>query len=100
MKREVAPFAGARIEIYRRGRGRSDRGVAPFAGARIEIKMHIHNSTCHSVAPFAGARIEIKDGTQGAGTCQSLPSRERGLKSGTGSCRKNEIRRSLRGSAD
>ena len=53
------------------------------------------------VAPFAGAWIEIKSIKYRGGVVQSLPSRERGLKSE----RKSEdedtgIGRSLRGSVD
>ena len=33
----VAPFAGAWIEIERKGRNQKASGVAPFAGAWIEI---------------------------------------------------------------
>ena len=75
--------------------------VAPLAGARIEICQY---SVCCgelSVAPLAGARIEIlNQGVQGSSPW-SLPSRERGLK-----FRPKEIgihgllRRSPRGSAD
>ncbi len=56
-------------------------GVAPFAGARIEILHHLHGIIIPRVAPFAGARIEIQDRQSALLTTQSLPSRERGLKS-------------------
>ena len=54
--------------------------VAPFAGAWIEILSDFKDGTVFDVAPFAGAWIEIvSDGLSGfAGW--SLPSRERGLK--------------------
>ena len=57
-KIDVAPLAGARIEIDRFRSVGSGGLVAPLAGARIEI-----------VAPNAFRRLKA-----------SLPSRERGLK--------------------
>ena len=55
--------------------------VAPFAGAWIEIKNCIQILIKSLVAPFAGAWIEmVKNEWQGLNG-QSLPSRERGLKS-------------------
>ena len=57
---DVAPFAGAWIEIENRtGRGTAGAGVAPFAGAWIEMLM-----------------CSIDEIT----SLKSLPSRERGLK--------------------
>ena len=56
---EVAPFAGAWIEMPWSCRPCAARPVAPFAGAWIEIK----------VAPSSGILVSL-----------SLPSRERGLK--------------------
>ena len=58
----VAPFAGAWIEIASANGWNMDARVAPFAGAWIEI-LTIQGQTVESIA--------------------SLPSRERGLKSGT-----------------
>ena len=56
--------------------------VAPFAGAWIEIEIRALSGDTKSVAPFAGAWIEIAFSIS-TRTCsrQSLPSRERGLKS-------------------
>ena len=81
LPRDVAPFAGAWIEIcvipilYVVG------CVAPFAGAWIEISTLWR--TCHRlpVAPFAGAWIEINNSESVVVLNESLPSRERGLKS-------------------
>ena len=78
---EVAPFAGAWIEIQRQAHTQSlkrslrspERGlkfyqqtggsgilkVAPFAGAWIEIVMNDESWSTERVAPFAGAWIEI-----------------------------------------
>ena len=54
--------------------------VAPLAGARIEISAKHTEISSRLVAPLAGARIEIDP--RSAGVCfeMSLPSRERGLK--------------------
>ena len=55
--------------------------VAPLAGAWIEIYSQLVDALQSYVAPLAGAWIEIeKEHTRIDGT-QSLPSRERGLKS-------------------
>ena len=54
--------------------------VAPFAGAWIEIVYRSVYETVKRVAPFAGAWIEIMEfGTLLTGKA-SIPSRERGLK--------------------
>ena len=55
----VAPFAGAWIEIIRRRRRSVLAQVAPFAGAWIEIGKSKTCSFVRRVAPFAGAWIEI-----------------------------------------
>ena len=55
--------------------------VAPLAGARIEIRDDIARVDLITVAPLAGARIEILSKAVGAHSAASLPSRERGLKS-------------------
>ena len=56
--------------------------VAPFAGAWIEIANPFNNLMTDNVAPFAGAWIEIRDTTEVlTNLYESLPSRERGLKS-------------------
>ena len=56
---QVAPFAGAWIEIFIASLKNCNRPVAPFAGAWIEIKISTISSSVASVAPFAGAWIEI-----------------------------------------
>ena len=77
---QVAPFAGAWIEIMMRTLQSWQITVAPFAGAWIEIQregvMHI---IC-LVAPFAGEWIEIAISEIRIDRDKSLPSRERGLK--------------------
>ena len=56
--------------------------VAPLAGAWIEILGRQYNDCGEPVAPLAGAWIEIKSPWQGLQRdAWSLPSRERGLKS-------------------
>ena len=54
--------------------------VAPFAGARIEICLSCQTYMYRQVAPFAGARIEIVALLILRVGSRSLPSRERGLK--------------------
>ena len=57
---QVAPFAGAWIEILHIGTiGEKDVLVAPFAGAWIEITTSRILWRTIIVAPFAGAWIEI-----------------------------------------
>ena len=56
---EVAPFAGAWIEIVISLSAASNTHVAPFAGAWIEISAALRCASRSSVAPFAGAWIEI-----------------------------------------
>ena len=55
--------------------------VAPFAGARIEMLNMRRDCLNRLVAPFAGARIEIFLRDWIGDAYESLPSRERGLKS-------------------
>lgn len=57
--------------------------VAPLAGAWIEINALLQASTALAVAPLVGARIEMEYvcGMQSHGA--SLPSWERGLKYGS-----------------
>ena len=55
----VAPFAGAWIEMLRHTYASYLITVAPFAGAWIEIKKTDKNFEVKTVAPFAGAWIEI-----------------------------------------
>ena len=56
--------------------------VAPLAGARIEIAPAMRHSSIHpDVAPLAGARIEMTGQRRRTSrSATSLPSRERGLK--------------------
>ena len=77
----VAPFAGAWIEIYLASVNSEDISVAPFAGAWIEINIIKNFPDDVDVAPFAGAWIEIivVDVLYYI-LVESLPSRERGLK--------------------
>ena len=56
----VAPFAGAWIEILRQYNPLPLETVAPFAGAWIEILSKILVTPLLFVAPFAGAWIEIE----------------------------------------
>ena len=57
---EVAPIAGARIEIFFvPGTKELLIDVAPIAGARIEIALSVRLRLSQIVAPIAGARIEI-----------------------------------------
>ena len=58
--KEVAPFAGAWIEIRNIKKNCTVFSVAPFAGAWIEIILSKWNKFTENVAPFAGAWIEIK----------------------------------------
>ena len=77
----VAPLAGARIEILYIERSVKKMEVAPLAGARIEIVNGKLPQLKVLVAPLAGARIEIISAAHSKELLQSLPSRERGLKS-------------------
>ena len=56
---DVAPFAGAWIEILHPVSSGETHLVAPFAGAWIEIAHPPFVATAENVAPFAGAWIEI-----------------------------------------
>ena len=77
----VAPFAGAWIEITKSVVIRHMVRVAPFAGAWIEIILSTGLLNSSRVAPFAGAWIEIDFFFTSWSDTQSLPLRERGLKS-------------------
>ena len=55
----VAPFAGAWIEILSYLLNFVYASVAPFAGAWIEIADKAFKTASSGVAPFAGAWIEI-----------------------------------------
>ena len=95
MNDEVAPFAGAWIEISliskfkKRSKSLPSRGrglkfgivaldlpyidVAPFAGAWIEICPLEHLCYGGGVAPFAGAWIEILTGLSSVEKCSVAP---------------------------
>ena len=79
----VAPFAGAWIEINSESQRLKAQRVAPFAGAWIEIPTVADCIQTLEVAPFAGAWIEMQKGACWITGRRSLPSRERGLKSET-----------------
>ena len=55
----VAPYAGAWIEISVPTAGRCTWTVAPYAGAWIEIGIFFSCAGSSGVAPYAGAWIEI-----------------------------------------
>ena len=74
--------------------------VAPFAGAWIEIRSVKEVKMAVKVAPFAGAWIEIVRSCQKFIISLSLPSRERGLKYMQENAVKLYLCRSLRGSVD
>ena len=78
---EVAPLAGAWIEIpYIKALSLFSL-VAPLAGAWIEIMQLPTIAALVAVAPLAGAWIEISLGRADlVRRAMSLPSRERGLK--------------------
>ena len=77
----VAPLAGAWIEIGTAVWGDlTDAIVAPLAGAWIEISYADRTGTWTWVAPLAGAWIEIVFSASQPMDSRSLPSRERGLK--------------------
>ena len=90
---EVAPFAGAWIEISGSSSIQINGKVAPFAGAWIEIIAKCRLYSPVLVAPFAGAWIEISFFEAiNVASPPSLPSRERGLKlSGTKTENKEEV---------
>ena len=77
---QVAPFAGAWIEITKNLLKKRENIVAPFAGAWIEILPWVMDWLRLMVAPFAGAWIEIRKEKAKDVLDASLPSRERGLK--------------------
>ena len=79
-QKEVAPHAGAWIEIETAQGEVRGQTVAPHAGAWIEIRLAMDLLTGAGVAPHAGAWIEISSGTLALVAVASLPTRERGLK--------------------
>ena len=74
--------------------------VAPFAGAWIEMANPATHGRESAVAPFAGAWIEMAWRMPRVSSTQSLPSRERGLKSAGIPQALRDLSRSLRGSVD
>ena len=74
--------------------------VAPYAGAWIEITRGTETGWDCEVAPYAGAWIEMVNRINKAAKRQSLPTRERGLKSVPLATTNKPPRRSLRGSVD
>ena len=81
-KGDVAPLAGAWIEIVVKINISPYIPVAPLAGAWIEIVIEGIDEKNEDVAPLAGAWIEIRrDRMTVAIAPTSLPLRERGLKS-------------------
>ena len=77
----VAPLAGAWIEIVTIAFASSSVMVAPLAGAWIEIQIASWSLPAVLVAPLAGAWIEMISLSRISFNAASLPSRERGLKS-------------------
>ena len=72
---QVAPFAGAWVEIASTGARRSRASVAPFAGAWVEIPADAEiPAHAPGVAPFAGAWVEIYSTKTGLvnHTCRTL----------------------------
>ena len=76
----VAPYAGAWIEMPQRCTIVRICGVAPYAGAWIEILCGAVGISWAGVAPYAGAWIEITLTKAIGHILWSLPMRERGLK--------------------
>ena len=56
---DVAPYAGAWVEIGRVNFPGSLRLVAPYAGAWVEIVKFLGFHTALHVAPYTGAWVEI-----------------------------------------
>ena len=77
---QVAPLAGAWIEIDILQLANEFTFVAPLAGAWIEIRRVADIKEKIEVAPLAGAWIEINNLISRFTKLQSLLSRERGLK--------------------
>ena len=79
-KVHVAPFAGAWIEIFRSRWMSCNPWSLPSRERGLKSRMLPHLLSGIAVAPFAGAWIEIIMGTLLDCRNRSLPSRERGLK--------------------
>jgi len=80
-RRQVAPHAGAWIEMARQARIFLSKAVAPHAGAWIEIPGKLQFVARINVAPHAGAWIEIANSKAIVKIQSSHPMRVRGLKS-------------------
>ena len=76
----VTPYAGVWIEIARYNTFYSRVNVTPYAGVWIEIFFEHLISDFVQVTPYAGVWIEIKVKNHLRMLCQSLPTRECGLK--------------------
>ncbi len=76
------PMRERGLKLYSRGRELYRRPVAPHAGACIEIYIAKKMDIGKAVAPHAGAWIEIITRGGDSSGAESLPMRERGLKSG------------------
>ena len=77
-----------------------NKDVAPYTGAWIEICGYCRVGSCVYVAPYTGAWIEITTISCDFAVPRSLPTRERGLKSGKTVLVLGKTRRSLHGSVD
>ena len=97
---DVAPLAGAWIEIRKQFEENCILTVAPLAGAWIEMSVVNLNEITSPVAPLAGAWIEMDWETFTLYLLTSLPLRERGLKFNRRSDSCGEHRRSPCGSGD
>jgi len=78
--KQVAPYAGAWIEMKCSVRISSTICVAPYAGAWIEIAHQIGRVEAWLVAPYAGAWIEICVAEPGPVGYESPLTQGRGLK--------------------
>ena len=74
--------------------------VTPYAGVWIEIRSQCHTIICYTVTPYAGVWIEISICAVMERLTLSLPTRECGLKSDSGTDHKWRRSHSLRGSVD
>ena len=77
---EVAPLAGAWVEILRVRNIEYNYVVAPLAGAWVEISSQFTSYAITYVAPLAGAWVEIVVIDEDEDMEMSHPSRVRGLK--------------------
>ena len=80
-RKDVAPFAGAWIEINRGSSKQQSNCVAPFAGAWIEITSAFSlKSIIDTSLPSRERGLKLSNPTLSELIQRSLPSRERGLK--------------------